>query len=342
MLDAIAVAAGLAFLLVVWLSVVQTVLTPRQRPPRAVRWPLRAAASVAVALSARLSSRWRRRIMALCAPAALSATFALWLAGVGAGFGLLGHGLGDVPLTGAGLGRYLTLRAGWPADVLGLLSWLAIALLLSAFTVYLMRVVDAYGRRELLIARLSAQSARPADAERVIANYVGTDSRAQLDALFAEWTGWLADIRGSHVSDPALAYLRPSSELCWLDASVMVLDAAALVDATAPGWAPLHTRALLDTGARCFERLASALGIVVPSVGVSLHGREQRGFAETIQMSITAGLPVERTDGEAWTAFQQARTRYAPFAAAIAARLLYRLEECRFERHANADPVEAS
>jgi hypothetical protein len=98
---------------------------------------------------------------------------------------------------------------------------------------------------------------------------------------------------------------------------VVVLDAAALVEALAPGWAPLHARVLLDVGSHCMQCLATQAGIVLPRVRVSLHGREERGFGDTMQLAIDSGLPAERDIDHAWTTFQEIRVSYAPYAVQI-------------------------
>jgi hypothetical protein len=64
---------------------------------------------------------------------------------------------------------------------------------------------------------------------------------------------------------------------------------------------------------------------------VSLHWREQRGFADTIRIARSAGLPVERTPQEAWHAFQDMRTRYAPYAATIGSILHYEVGDCSLD-----------
>jgi hypothetical protein len=198
----------------------------------------------------------------------------------------------------------------------------SVAVMLGLFMVHLSQLASAYDRRERFTARLAAQAAKPPDAERILAAYVRPDSR-ELDSLFVQWTDWLADIRRTHISYPVLGYLRPGNELCWLQAAVIVMDTAALVEAVAPSWAEPYARALLDTGTRCFERLCSGLGIVLTHSSVSLQGREQVGFEDTIRLATSAGLPAERSSSEAWQVFQKRRIRYAPCVSAIVSKLLY-------------------
>jgi hypothetical protein len=257
--------------------------------------------------------------MTLCGPLCQFVMVLSWLSGLGLGFALLAAAAG---MDLANTGQFFILDLP-EFHVIGLVFWASAAVLFGLFLVHLIVVANAYARRERLAASLPGQAARLPDAERMLAAYIRSNSRDQLDSLFADWTRWLSDIRCTHVSYPALVYYRPASEMCWLHATMIMLDAAALVEAIAPSWALPYTRALLDTGIRCLERLARDLGIVLTPAVVSLHGREQFGFVDTIAVATSAGLPAERSPQEAWRVFQDLRTRYAPYAATMATSMLY-------------------
>lgn len=319
MTSAVLTTIGALLLVIVWLSVLRAVLVPRQSPPRAARWSVRWVVRSMVWIARRLPERSRERFMTLCGPVGQLAMFACWLAGLAAGFVLLavGDGVGI-----ADIGPVFTFRLP-DQRVIGLFAWVSAAVLLGLFLVHVLLVAAAYSRRERLAASLPAQAARLSDAERMLATYVQSDSRDQLDSLFAEWTRWLSDIRCTHVSYPALVYYRPSTEMCWLHATMIMLDAAALVEALAPSWAMPCTRALLDTGIHTLERVAAEMRIVLTPAVVSLHGREQFGFVDTIAVATSAGLPVERSPQEVWRVFQELRTQYAPYASTMALAMLY-------------------
>jgi hypothetical protein len=91
----------------------------------------------------------------------------------------------------------------------------------------------------------------------------------------------------------------------------------------APSWAMPNTRVLIDTGVRCLERVGTNLGIMLTRSEISLHWREQCGFSDTIRLASAAGLPLERSPQDVWRVFQDMRTRYAPYAAAIGSALHY-------------------
>jgi len=213
------------------------------------------------------------------------------------------------------------LREG---TLLAIMAWLSVTLVLSSFALHLFRITSAYSRRELVVARMSMRAVRATEAEQVLAEHLRLGSRAHLDQLFAQWTEWLADIRATHTGYPALTIYRPATDLCWLDAAVLVLDAAALTEAVAPQWAPPSARSVLEAGAECFPVLARQVGVRMPRPIVSLEGREERDFDQTLKVAVDAGLPEEHDHNEAWPVFQDWRTRYAPYAAAMSARLCYR------------------
>jgi hypothetical protein len=312
MIDVIATMIGGWLITASWLSVLRAVFAQGQVPPRVARWAPRLVAAVIMPVAARVASHRRERLLALCGPLALFAMFGVWFAGTTTGFLLLAAAFDTA------------------TSVLSSAGSVSGALLIGVFVVHLIRIAAAHSRREMLVARLSAEAAAPSDAERMIAIYVQSGSRDRLDTWFGEWAGWLADVRCTHVSNPVLVYLRPTGELSWVAAAVIALDAAALVESMAPEWAPSNTRVLLETGATCLQRVAADAGIVLPRrMTVSLHGREQRCFADTMRMTKSAGLPVVRTQSLAWEVFQRERTRYAPYAAAVAARLRYGLDAGR-------------
>jgi hypothetical protein len=319
MLDGITVAAGCVLVVLSWSSVLSTVFATG-RPSRAAAWSVRLVAA-GCAVLARWSPKARReRLRAAAGPLALFAGFGFWTLAAVTGFVLIGVGVGAV--TGAdGVVRLVSLRLDGEAALLGPLVWLSTALLVAVFAVHLMRVTAAIARRERLVVRLSAHATRSDDAEWLIAAHVSTGSRRELDAWFAEWANWLADVRATHTAQPALVHIRSADPLCWLEAVVIVLDTAALLEAVAPGWSPPHARVVLDAGEDAFCEIADDLGVALPRPAVSLHGREQRGFAETLRLITDTGLPVERDQQSAWVVVQAERTRYAPHIAAAAAHL---------------------
>ncbi|HEY3753913.1 MAG TPA: hypothetical protein VGL80_32370 [Pseudonocardiaceae bacterium] len=326
MIAVVVFVAGFAVLAVVWTSALRT-LVPRETPPRATRWAVHAAAAVVTPLARRMSLRPREQAMTMVAPIGLFVLLAVWLVGHGLAFGLMAISIDGLPLSE--LGAFFALQTNGADLAIGLICVVSTFVLIGTFVVYLVVVLNAYGRRELFAVWLSARAASPPDAERILAGYVRYDSHDRLDSLFGDWTGWLADIRCSHVNYPALVYLRPASSLCWLQAAVIMLDTAALLEAIAPSRETPFTKPLLDTGIRCLERLSTDLEVARSSTAVSLQGREQFGFDDTTRVTSAAGLIAERSPQDAWRSFQSRRTRYAPLSTAIASLLLHNMVDSR-------------
>jgi hypothetical protein len=120
---------------------------------------------------------------------------------------------------------------------------------------------------------------------------------------------------------------------------VLVLDAAALTEAVAPAWAPPGVRAVLDVACDCLPELLHQIGVDLPRTSISLQGREERGFEQTVRVAVVAGLPRQRDYAEAWAEFQHWRTRYAPYVAAIRTSLLYANETAEIDHSFQETPA---
>lgn len=321
MLNVLAAMAGVLVLLVVWSSVLRTVLIPRRTSSRMARWTVRLVAATGTGVARRLPHRACEAVMDFCAPVSLLLMMIGWLVGMCAGFTLLAVAAG-VPFTAVAMVRFFELKVDGTAGVLAVVAAVSMTIVIAVFLAHVVRFVDAYSRRERFVNRLAAQASQVPDGDRVLADYLRSGSRDNLDKHFAEWAGWLADIHGSHVCYPGLVYHRPSGDMWWPHAAMIVMDAAAVVDAVAPRWAPPNTRVLLDSGTACLQQLAERIGVVVPEAAVSLHGREECSFGDTVELATAAGLPAERDPYQAWAAFQGTRVRYAPYAVMIGSRLM--------------------
>jgi hypothetical protein len=319
-IDVIALGCGVALVVATWLSVLRTVFVPRWRSSLLMRTVVGGTWWLGSGAAHRLPRAAGEKVMELCAPLALYVAAACWLTSTLTGFALMAPVFAGVPFTWEGLSGFLLLRTG---TLLGVMAWISAALVLSSFVLHLFRVTSAYSRRELVVARMSIRAATATEAEQILAEHLRLGSRDHLDRLFAQWTEWLADIRATHTGYPALTIYRPATDLCWLDAAVLVLDAAALTEAVAPQWAPPSTRSVLEAGAECFPALARQVGVHLPRPVVSLEGREERDFDLTLKVAVDAGLPQEHDPQEAWPVFQDWRTRYAPYAMAMNLRLCY-------------------
>jgi hypothetical protein len=281
-------------------------------------------ASICTRIAIRLPRRAGDRLMELCAPLALFVMASWWLLVIVLGGLVLIGGLHGAVV--GQLGEFVVFHPQTYVDVLtlGVAVWWSLLLLAGSFATHLLRFTDAYSRRERLVTGLGAMATEVTDADLLLANHLRSGTRDNLDAQFKQWLDWIADVHSTHTGYPALVYYRSTTRLSWLQAAVIMLDTAALVRAVAPGWAPPHAEALLEGGGSCLRELAAGLGIVLP-IGmdtVSLQGREERAFGDTMRLAVCAGLPEERDGEGAWRVFQQERTRYAPYAVLMGSRLL--------------------
>ena len=319
-------ALGLIILGTVLASVARTVLIPRNRSSRLVRGALRVALTAArVAVRPRCRDGGRPRFVDLVGPIAMLAVLLGWLIALLAGFVLLAVSVGGVRADVDAIAG-LFLRAGAAqgsrlGQAAAVASWAAAGAVIACFAGYLATVAAAHGRRERAVRRLASQAVRPPDVDDLLAAYLRDGART-IDPLLTEWDLWFSDIRTTHSAYPVLVNLPRNGDLCWLEAMVIALDTAALVDALAPRTALPHARALLRSGTACLGELASQLRVAVPAPLVSLQGREESDFPDTVKTALRAGLTAERDEQEAWLAFQGWRQAYAPHASAIAAHLL--------------------
>ncbi|WP_020674089.1 hypothetical protein [Amycolatopsis nigrescens] len=320
MRQVLVVGAGCLVQFAVLLSVLRTLFCPRGLTSRVASHAVKAVALVSLPIARRIPWHGGQRLMDLCAPLGLCVMLFGWLTGLALGAVLMAAAF-DPSLRAPGP-FLLFERPGWVPLALTVVAAAMVALALTTFCVYLIGYLEALERRERLVLRLGMRSARIPDAEGMLADCLRCGSRDGLDQRFAEWAGWLSELHRSHQRFPGLLYHRPNGELPWTRAAVIVMDAAALVEAVSPAWAPPHTRVLLDSGMACLQQLASLAGVVVPATEVSLQGREEWAFGDSVRHATASGLPPEREPGEAWEAFQFSRIRYAPYAAMLGARLL--------------------
>lgn len=322
----VAAIAGAALILAAWHSVLQTVFVPRYRSSLVARWTTRLVMAAVSGGARALPHGWRERLFWLSAPLALFVIASCWLVAGLAGFALLGSGLTDMAWSARGLTDFFLLRlASGPEGVASLLlgagAVLSTALVLGAFITHLVRVTEAYSRRERMVIRLAAQATRPPDAEIMLASYLRTGTRDHLGTMLGQWAGWMADLEGTHQAYPSLVYYRQAGGLCWVKATVIMLDCAALIRACAPDWAPPDTGVLLTVGCRCLQGIAGQMGISLPRVPVSFHGRETAPFKGAIAKVREVGLPLDVSEESAHAEFHRLRIQYAPFANAVAERL---------------------
>lgn len=256
--------------------------------PGATRNPLRIAQRVRL-LSLPL---WRRRASSLdgapriargLAAFILTSTFALWMALLLLGYGLIDDALKDsfhpairsLPeaIYTAGLGLVTTGMSGRDAD--GMARWVVLISGVSGLAVmtmavtYILEVQNGLQQRDPALAKLSTTAGRPPSGIALLETYAALGSCSELGPLFREWRDWSADVLHSHSSNPVLAYFRSiSAEMDWPLALGVVLDAASLYaafvggDETGPAMLLHRDGSRLTTSLARLFSVERALGIL--------------------------------------------------------------------------------
>jgi len=330
----IAAVAGAVLVLGAVVSVVGTVIVPRNTGSRLTRLVTRVVNGL-FRLICRPVSAYRRRdrIMAGQAAVILLGQIAVWLGAFYVGYALL-----IWPVT-ASIGVAFTSvgPALWTFGDPNAHGFYETALLDSAamaglITVtlqiaYLPHLYAAFNRRENEIALLNSRAGMPSWGPELLArtHYAlgsGTSALDTLPEFYGQWERWAADVTESHVTYSPLAWFRsPSHEASWATALLSVLDSAALYLALCPQAAPaVPTRLCLRSGLVCFGEVARSMGLPVPAepdpdAGISLSYDE---FLDAVARLDEVGFPIEREPEAAWPHFVGWRANYEQAAYAIA------------------------
>ena len=258
----LAAVLGVLLILTVVLDAFQTIILPR-RPTGRLRltrvvylltwWPWSS-------LTRRLGNpRVREQIYSVYGPLSLLLLLGVWATLLILGFGLVYFALGT-PFSDALMNRlgpeHLTLLtdlyvSGTTLTTLGLGDVVPLKPIVRAIIIleagvglglvalvigYLPVLYGAFSRREVSVALLDARAGSPPSAAELLSRHGFEGGEAALIELLAEWERWAAELLESHVSYPILCYYRSQHDnQSWLAAIVAVLDACALLIATALG-----------------------------------------------------------------------------------------------------------
>jgi hypothetical protein len=187
---------------------------------------------------------------------------------------------------------------------------------------------SAFNRRETEVALLNARAGVPSWGPELLArtHYAlgsGVSTLDTLPDLYARWERWAADVAESHTTYlPLVRFRSPRPLSSWVTALLAMLDSAALFLALSPKAAPVvPARLFLRAGFQCFNEIALALGIDVPSEPdpdgeISLRYQE---FLDAIDRLRAVDFPIEREAAAAWPDFVGWRLNYERTAYAVAA-----------------------
>ncbi|WP_131749523.1 hypothetical protein [Frankia sp. Cppng1_Ct_nod] len=313
--------AGLVVLAATGRSLLQTVVASHGRPSRLVSRTVLRLTLVARRIGWHLpGEKGRMLLFRMVGPIALIIPPLIWGAGTVIGMALLAVSVGaaptDVRAVTYVLGQVDGMR--WDPNGFTVAVWTCLFLISGVSLARIMTVASAYQRRERLVWVLSNEARSCLDAEKIIVSYVRDGTHDSLDRLLSTWQLWITDLRFSHQSYPELLTLPSLPDLSWLDATLIVLDVAALIDSLTPGIEPPPTRPLLAAGCAFVQEMAKDLQVTTVRTTLSLHGREERSFWTTIARLADSGISSERDYLAAKTTFHRWRSRYAPYVTALA------------------------
>jgi len=270
----------------------------------------------------------RDRFLAIGEPVLMLLRLFVWL-GVGlSGFALLIWGVGTSDLGHAFIESgssiftlgFASERAAVPSVVVFIAA--AFGLVVVALQIaYLPALYDAFNRRETLVTMLESRAGSPAWGPELLARHYLVGIEGNLPAFYGDWERWSADVAESHTTYPILLYLRsPHPTNSWVVGLVAVLDSAALYLALCPSRAPAEARLCVRMGFTALRDIARVVRIPydpdpMPDSPISIS---RQAFSEAVDRLVRAGVPIERTEDEAWPHFVGWRINYESIAVALA------------------------
>jgi hypothetical protein len=330
----VAAAAGAILVLGAVVSVVGTVIVPRNTGSRLTRLVARVVNGLFALICRPVSGyRQRDRIMAGQAAVILLGQIAVWLGAFYVGYALLIWPVTDsIGVAFTSVGPALWTFGDPNAHGFYETALLDSAAMAGLITVtlqiaYLPHLYAAFNRRENEIALLNSRAGMPSWGPELLARThyalgTGASALSTLPEFYGQWERWAADVTESHVTYSPLAWFRsPSHEASWVTALLSVLDSAALYLALCPEAAPaVPARLCLRSGLVCFGEVARSMGLAVPAEpaqddGISLSYDE---FLEAVNRLREVDFPLEREPEAAWPHFVGWRVNYEQAAYAIA------------------------
>jgi hypothetical protein len=332
----VAAVLGAALVIIVWTSIVGTVIVPRPVSSSLTRMVDKVVGK-SFHMAHRFADgdykRWDRWLSAV-APAILLGQLAVWLVMAFLGFALLlwpfVHEGFTYALTAAGSSMF-TLgfdvpESAVPAVIVffGAATGLVILTLQIA---YLPALYAAFNRRETEVALLNARAGVPCWGPELLArtHYAlgsGVSTIDTLPDLYAVWERWAADVAESHTTYlPLVRFRSPRPYSSWVTALLAVLDSAALILALSPEAAPtVPARLCIRSGFLCFNQIARAMDLDVPENpevdGVTTLTQQE--FLDAVKEMREVDFPIERDPMDAWADFAGWRLLYEQAAYAIA------------------------
>jgi len=340
----VACIAGAAIVAGILWDAFETLVMPRtpQRRMRVTRMFSRTTWRLWSRLARRIRSNPRReRFLALYGPLSVFVLLTLWVSALVVGFALLQWSQGERLANLGGSPQFAdhlymsatTLFALGLGDLapIGRIGRLLVVaetgsslLLLSMLFSYIPTVYQSYARRELRVTLLEASAGAPPSATVLLRRVAASGNLSHLDAFFADWEQWCADLLETHLAYPAIGYFRSQHPLqSWVSALTALLDVAALVKVGIEGLPEWRAHLAFAIARRAAVDLAGILGEPASRLDDRLPPRE----LATLRCELArAGLRLNQS-AEADMELNELRSSYEPHVAALATRLMMPLPE---------------
>jgi hypothetical protein len=314
-------AAGIALVFLVIDAAVRTLVLPRGSVVSLSRVIWLTSRRVFALIAGRCKTyESRDRVLALYAPLTLLLLPVVWLALILGGFTMMFHALGVSSWRTAFVesgSSLLTLGFVQPRDLpTSVLAFLDAAFglgVLALFVAYLPSIYNAFSRREVLVAMLSARAGTPPSAIEFLIRTSRIDELQRLDEVWERFQEWFAEIEETHTSQAALVFFRsPRNDRSWVTGSGVVMDAAALSNSTIDiSWSP--------EAALCVRAGYSALRAVAEFFSIPYDPDPQQTdqtsiareeFDDACRQLAAAGVPLKSDLDQAWIDFNGWRVNY--------------------------------
>jgi hypothetical protein len=344
--EVLAVAAGLAIVLVSAGDSVSTLVTTRRRRGR--RWPTqvfyRRTWRAWVALARRAAPEAREGFLAVYGPLSLLGLLVTWVTLLVAGWGLVWWGLRSAV---SGVGDYLdavyfagvgffTVGFGDIVPTGGLARLLVIVeafmgLVTMALVIgYLPTLYGAYSRREVQLLSLDDISDEATTPIGFLEACYASGGAEAVASAFREWERWADEVFDSHTAYPMLAMFRsrqPGQN--WLTALGVVLDAATITLAAVDGPKAGPAARLWRRASRMLQGLRGMPAVGLRAAQLDEPPADEATFRDAYQRLARLGIPLHPYD-QAWADFGRLRAAYLPGLVAATGLLLVPLE---FQHH---------
>lgn len=340
--EALALLAGLALVLVAASDAVSTLVTTRRRRGR--RWPTpvyyRWSWRAWRAIGRRASPERREGFLGLYGPLSLLGLLVLWVVLLVSGWGFVWWGLRSA-VTGvdsyldavyfAGVG-FFTVGFGDLLPVGGLARLLVLVeafmgLVTMALVIgFLPTLYGAYSRRELQLLALDDLSDSETTAVGFLEAAYANGGTQGVMAAFAEWERWCDEVYDTHTAYPMLAVFRsrqPGQH--WLTALAVVLDAAAITLAMIDGSRSRPAARLWRRATRMLHNFRRLPAIGLRAAELAAPAADEAPFRGIYQRLSTAGATLPPYE-QAWADYRRLRSNYLPELVAATELLLVPME----------------